>query len=148
MLERQEIEALLRAQTGAHHALRPLLMPAVWLMALLSGGVAVASCVVNDYFDMRSDTINAPHKVPLVPLGCLPVTSRLELTHQLFAQPLPSGVVPPDGALLLASSVYMFVLIAACLLVRAGAGCFGVAAAGSHVIAGVVTHLIKYTKCQ
>lgn len=50
-------------QTGAHHALRPLLMPAVWLMALLSGGVAVASCVVNDYFDMRSDTINAPHKV-------------------------------------------------------------------------------------
>ncbi|KAK9838465.1 hypothetical protein WJX81_001046 [Elliptochloris bilobata] len=80
------------AWAGVGHALRPLLLPAVWLMALLSGGVAVASCVVNDYFDLRSDTINAPHK------------------------PLPSGIVPPDGALLLASSVYIAVLVAACLM--------------------------------
>lgn len=35
------------------------------------------------------------------------------------AQPLPSGVVPPDGALLLASVLYIAVLIAACLMVRA-----------------------------
>ena len=49
------------------HTLTPLLSPAVWLMALLSGSVAVASCVVNDYFDLRTDTINAPHKVHIIP---------------------------------------------------------------------------------
>ena len=48
------------------HTLTPLLSPAVWLMALLSGSVAVASCVVNDYFDLRTDTINAPHKVRIM----------------------------------------------------------------------------------
>ena len=86
-LQRQQDEPLLLAQTGAHHALRPLLMPAVWLMALLSGGVAVASCMVNDYFDMRSDTINAPHKVAPMPLGGLPASPRLELTQGHPAAP-------------------------------------------------------------
>ena len=34
-----------------------------------------------------------------------------------IVQPLPSGVVPPDGALLLSSVLYMSVLVAACCMV-------------------------------
>lgn len=64
----------------------------VWLISLLSGGVAVASVVVNDYFDFKVDAANAPHK------------------------PLPSGAVAPDIALLLSSVIYCSVLIVACLL--------------------------------
>jgi 4-hydroxybenzoate polyprenyltransferase len=38
-------------------------------MGLISGGMAVASCVVNDYFDLKIDASNAPDK-PL-PSGAL-----------------------------------------------------------------------------
>lgn len=66
----------------------------VWVMSLVSGGVAVASCVVNDYFDFASgvDVQNSPDK------------------------PLPSGRVKPDLALLLSFALYVAVLTAACLL--------------------------------
>ena len=37
------------------------------------------------------------------------------------AQPLPSGVIPPDGALLFASVIYICVLMAACMMVRTAA---------------------------
>ncbi len=64
----------------------------VWLVALLSGGVSVASVVINDYFDLRLDTKNAPHK------------------------PLPSGAVAVDKALLLSSMIYVGILMVACLM--------------------------------
>ena len=37
---------------------------AVWLVSFIASGVAVASVVVNDYFDFRSgaDNINSPQK--------------------------------------------------------------------------------------
>jgi 4-hydroxybenzoate polyprenyltransferase len=31
-------------------------------MGLVSGGMAIASCVVNDYFDLKIDASNAPDK--------------------------------------------------------------------------------------
>jgi hypothetical protein len=40
-------------QAGTGHSLAALASPLVWLMALLSGGIAVSSCVVNDYFDVE-----------------------------------------------------------------------------------------------
>ncbi len=61
-------------------------------MSLVSGGVAVASVVVNDYFDYPVDLRNAPHK------------------------PLPSGRVKPDVALLFSSAIYCAVLIGACFM--------------------------------
>lgn len=41
---------------------------AVWLVSLMSGSIAVASVVVNDYFDFISgaDVVNAPSKVTLL----------------------------------------------------------------------------------
>jgi 4-hydroxybenzoate polyprenyltransferase len=68
---------------------------AVWAMSLVSGGVAVASVVVNDYFDYPVDLRNAPHK------------------------PLPSGHVAPDVALLFSSAIYCAVLIGACFMENA-----------------------------
>jgi 4-hydroxybenzoate polyprenyltransferase len=34
----------------------------VWFMSLISAGIAVASVVVNDYFDLKLDATNAPDK--------------------------------------------------------------------------------------
>jgi 4-hydroxybenzoate polyprenyltransferase len=31
-------------------------------MGLISGGMVIASCVVNDYFDLKIDASNAPGK--------------------------------------------------------------------------------------
>jgi 4-hydroxybenzoate polyprenyltransferase len=41
-----------------------LLKPTVWVIAMVSAGIAVSSVVVNDYFDFRLgvDTLNAPEK--------------------------------------------------------------------------------------
>lgn len=85
---------LVGAWAGSGRSLAAFSSWPVWLMSLLSGGVAVASVIVNDYFDYASgvDVTNAPSK------------------------PLPSGVVPPDGALLLSSVLYMTVLVAACCM--------------------------------
>ncbi len=54
------------AQVGAGHSLAVLLHTRVVVMALISMSIAVASCVVNDYFDYATgvDAINAPDKVP------------------------------------------------------------------------------------
>ena len=48
----------------ATHHWKVLLMPAVWLMAVVSAGIAVSSVIVNDYFDFRMgvDLVNSPHK--------------------------------------------------------------------------------------
>eukprot|EP00884_Botryococcus_braunii_P019568 jgi/Botrbrau1/6295/Bobra.0339s0006.1 len=85
---------LVGAWAGAGHSLGVLLKSRVIIMSLISMSIAVASCVVNDYFDFAAgvDVINAPNK------------------------PLPSGTVPPDGALLFSFILYMWVLIAGCLL--------------------------------
>jgi hypothetical protein len=41
------------AQAGSGRDLAALRAPGVWLMSLLSGGIAVSSCVFNDYFDVQ-----------------------------------------------------------------------------------------------
>jgi 4-hydroxybenzoate polyprenyltransferase len=41
------------AWAGAGCSLSALAAPGVWVVALLSGGIAVSSCVFNDYFDLR-----------------------------------------------------------------------------------------------
>lgn len=80
------------AWAGTGRSLLALKAPGVWLMSLLSGGIAVSSCVFNDYFDIQVDMKNAPDK------------------------PLASGAVKPDAALLLSSALYCSVLIVACFL--------------------------------
>ncbi|KAK9814843.1 hypothetical protein WJX72_012464 [[Myrmecia] bisecta] len=84
----------LGAWAGTGRTMTALRFGSVWLMSLLSSGVAVASVVVNDYFDFASgvDGVNSPDK------------------------PLPSGTIRPDGALLFASVIYIGVLMAACLM--------------------------------
>lgn len=61
----------------------------LWGAAAATGAIALASMVVNDYFDRGADAVNAPHK------------------------PLPSGRVPPDGALLFGGGLYLATLVAA-----------------------------------
>lgn len=87
---------VLVAQASTGRSLAVLTSYHVWLVSLLSGGVAVASVVVNDYFDYKVDAQNAPTK------------------------PLPSGAVAPDVALLLSSIIYCAVLITACLMEPSG----------------------------
>lgn len=87
---------LVGAWAGSGCSLAALAAPGVWLMALLSGGIAVSSCVFNDYIDLRVDMYNAPDK------------------------PLASGAVTTDLALLLSSGLYCTVLIVACFLVGRG----------------------------
>eukprot|EP00245_Coleochaete_scutata_P005542 TRINITY_DN19189_c0_g1_i1.p1 TRINITY_DN19189_c0_g1~~TRINITY_DN19189_c0_g1_i1.p1 ORF type:complete len:420 (-),score=47.40 TRINITY_DN19189_c0_g1_i1:919-2178(-) len=68
--------------------------PSVWLVALLSGTIAVASMLANDVFDFRSgvDRINGPDK------------------------PLVSGRVHPDDAELAAGCMYAAVVLGCCCL--------------------------------
>eukprot|EP00879_Flechtneria_rotunda_P001584 GHRR01001743.1.p1 GENE.GHRR01001743.1~~GHRR01001743.1.p1 ORF type:complete len:404 (+),score=95.94 GHRR01001743.1:144-1355(+) len=80
------------AWAGTGHKLAAMKSISVWLMGIISGGIAVASVVVNDYFDLKVDATNAPDK------------------------PLPSGAIAPDAALLLSSLLYCACLIAACLM--------------------------------
>lgn len=80
------------AWAGGGHSLSAVQHWSVWAMSLISAGIALASCVVNDYFDRLVDATNAPDK------------------------PLPSGAIAPDAALLLSSVLYCGCLIAACLM--------------------------------
>ena len=64
----------------------------VWHAALSSAAIALGSVVVNDYFDVPNDRINAPSK------------------------PLPSGQITVDGALLFGGSFYLSTLVAAAWL--------------------------------
>ncbi|KAF8056478.1 digeranylgeranylglyceryl phosphate synthase [Scenedesmus sp. PABB004] len=87
------------AWAGSGHRVAAVQSGSVVAMAAISGAMAVASVVVNDYFDRAIDATNAPHK------------------------PLPSGAVAPDAALLLSSCLYCGCLIAACLLEPSGLRC-------------------------
>lgn len=89
---------LIGAWAGTGRSLAFLSSKTVWAMSLMSGGVAVASVVVNDYFDYAAgvDGVNAPDK------------------------PIPSGTIAPDAALLLSSVIYVAVLAVACLMEPSG----------------------------
>jgi len=52
-------------QAGTGHSVQLLGNGRVWLVSLMSAGVAAASCIANDYFDFISgnDVTNAPAKV-------------------------------------------------------------------------------------
>lgn len=91
-------QTLAGAWAGAGHALWVLRSATVWFAAVASAGIAVASCIINDYFDYLTgvDGMNASHK------------------------PLPAGTVPPDGPLLLASTTYISLLAATCFVRSAG----------------------------
>lgn len=56
-------------QAGTGRAVQLLGCGALWLVSLMSGSIAVASVVVNDYFDFISgaDVVNAPSKVTCRP---------------------------------------------------------------------------------
>ena len=86
----------LSASSPSASALSLLLLllasPRVWHAALSSAAIALGSMVVNDYFDVPNDRINAPEK------------------------PLPSGRVSVDGALLLGGALYLSALVAAAWL--------------------------------
>lgn len=49
-------------QAGSGHRVSVIQSISVWLMGLISGGMAIASVVVNDYFDLKIDATNAPDK--------------------------------------------------------------------------------------
>lgn len=53
---------MLLMQAGAGHSLSAVARWSVWFMSLISAGIAVASVVVNDYFDLKLDATNAPDK--------------------------------------------------------------------------------------
>jgi len=83
---------LLGAWVGAGGDAAALAAPQVWLVALCSAGVALASCAINDYFDVRNDAVNDPSK------------------------PLVAGTVAKDRVVLLCLGLYSALLVAACLL--------------------------------
>lgn len=68
-------------QVGTGKSVAALGLGTVWVTAMLSSGVAVASVVVNDYFDYAVDRINAPEKVLLtthpLPSSCCMLFSAL-----------------------------------------------------------------------
>ena len=66
--------------------------PTVWQAALSTAAIALGSMVVNDYFDVPNDRVNAPTK------------------------PLPSGQITVDGALLFGGFLYLSTLVAAAWL--------------------------------
>ena len=83
---------ILGAWAGGGRSLAALASPQVWVVAGCSAGVALASCALNDYFDMRNDAINAPDK------------------------PLVRGTVQKDHVVLLCLGLYSAVLAGACML--------------------------------
>lgn len=126
----QTFVGLLQASTG--RSLMSLRAPAVWLVSLLSSSVAAASMVVNDYFDFRSgaDSVNSPQKVRhcavIAHLCCRCAGGAVYGTFSKFqwhyecycvVQPLPRGLVTPDGALLFGFVLYIGVLLATCFMV-------------------------------
>jgi len=85
---------LLGAWAAGGRSLFALAHVSVWVIAGISSSIALASCVVNDYFDFTTglDTLNAPNK------------------------PLPSGAVASELALAVGAAAYIAVLTIACLL--------------------------------
>eukprot|EP00951_Prasinocladus_malaysianus_P005085 scaffold36193_cov49-Prasinocladus_malaysianus.AAC.2 len=82
-------------QTGTGRCTSAVLScPTVFTVALVSGGISVASMLINDYFDWASgvDGVNAPTK------------------------PLVSGEVSPNAVLLTSLYMYSAILAAACLM--------------------------------
>jgi hypothetical protein len=58
-------EPFTSTQAGTGQSFQLLGSGRVWLVSLMSAGVAAASCIANDYFDFISgnDVTNAPSKV-------------------------------------------------------------------------------------
>lgn len=50
-------------QIGGGRSLQALLSAKVALLSAIAGSIAVASCVLNDFFDYAVDAINDPSKV-------------------------------------------------------------------------------------
>lgn len=50
-------------QVGSGRHLHALLSLKVALLSTIAGSIAVASCVLNDFFDYSVDVINEPSKV-------------------------------------------------------------------------------------
>ena len=67
-------------------------------MGAASASVALASCAINDYFDWRLDALNDATK------------------------PIPSGLIAPDRALLVAALLYICLLALTCMVPNVG-GC-------------------------
>lgn len=63
-------------------------------MSLISAGIAVASVVVNDYFDLKVDTTNAPDK-PLPSGACrVPFSHGSKAPASLSASPQGPKLTP------------------------------------------------------
>eukprot|EP00897_Mesotaenium_endlicherianum_P000115 jgi/Mesen1/10103/ME000748S09283 len=85
---------LLGAWLAAGKRAAVLTRPVVWLVAALSGVIALTSMIANDVFDFRSgvDSVNGPNK------------------------PLVTGDVHPDDAELTAGCLYAAVVLGCCVL--------------------------------
>ena len=70
-------------QVGGGRRLHALLSPKVALLSAIAGSVAVASCVLNDFFDYSVDVINEPSKVSHSP--CLLLASALPCSTSLLS---------------------------------------------------------------
>jgi geranylgeranylglycerol-phosphate geranylgeranyltransferase len=66
----------------------------VWIVGFITASIAMASCIMNDYFDFTAgtDAINAPQK------------------------PLPAGKVPPELAVAVGAGSYICILLIAMLI--------------------------------
>eukprot|EP00891_Asterochloris_glomerata_P005209 jgi/Astpho2/5209/fgenesh1_pg.00074_%23_30_t len=70
------------ALTGSKgRALLTLRSAAVWIVSVISGGVAVASVSVNDYFDRTVDAANAPWKEPPLLRTIIAASAALTLLY-------------------------------------------------------------------
>jgi 4-hydroxybenzoate polyprenyltransferase len=54
---------MLALQAGGGRKIQALLSVKVALLSAIAGSIAVASCVLNDFFDYSVDIINEPSKV-------------------------------------------------------------------------------------
>jgi uncharacterized membrane protein YpjA len=61
ILKQSEIVCLWQLGSGRH--LQAMLLGKTWLLSAISGSIAAASCVLNDFFDYAVDVINDPSKV-------------------------------------------------------------------------------------
>ena len=74
-------------QVGGGRRLQALLSPKVALLSAIAGSIAVASCVLNDFFDYSVDVINEPSKVSHSP--CLSLTPALPCNTSLLSANRP-----------------------------------------------------------
>jgi 4-hydroxybenzoate polyprenyltransferase len=125
------------AWAGSGHRVSAIASASVWVMGAISGGIAIASVVVNDYFDLKIDATNAPDKpLPSGASSSLPATTISKtnsdvvpfaslLLYSFFTSPphthtCTPGAVTPDAAILLSCLLYCGCLIAACLMEPSG----------------------------